>query len=97
MTQTKDMDPFLLEMLVCPVTRSPLKQEGEFLVGEHGGLKYPITDNIPRLLADQAVLPDGYDDLDAFKADYPVIEPEEEEVAEAEDADADEEADDEEE
>lgn len=70
MSATHEIDAFLLEMLVCPVTRSPLKQDGDFLVAEVGGLKYPITDQIPRLLPTEAVLPDGYANLDEFKAEF---------------------------
>lgn len=70
MSATHEIDAFLLEMLVCPVTRSPLKQDGDFLVAEVGGLKYPITDRIPRLLPSEAILPEGYTNLDEFKAEF---------------------------
>ena len=53
------MDQNLLEVVVCPVTRSKLRVEGEFLVSEVGGIKYPIKDGIPVLIAEQAVLPAG--------------------------------------
>jgi uncharacterized protein len=49
------INPDLLSILRCPVTRSPLVQEGEELVstavGDSGGkLRYPIQDGIPLLL-----------------------------------------------
>ena len=64
------IDPELLKILVCPLTRSPLKQEGEELVGTVGGLRYPIREGIPVLLIDQAKLPAGVASLDEFKAKY---------------------------
>ena len=65
MTDTLDLN--LLEILVCPLTRSKLRQEGDYLVGEVGGLRYPIQDGIPVLLMDQAQMPPGVADLEAFK------------------------------
>jgi uncharacterized protein YbaR (Trm112 family) len=62
----KKIDPQLLEILVCPVTRSRLTQEGDELVGAVGGLRYPIRDGIPVLLADEAKLPEGIDSMDEF-------------------------------
>jgi len=64
------IDPDLLRMLVCPLTRSPLRQEGEELVGQTGGLRYPIRDGIPVLLIDEAKLPEGIASLDQFKQEY---------------------------
>lgn len=67
------VDPELLQLLVCPLTRSRLRQEGDELVGEVGGLRYPIRDQIPVLLIDQAKLPQGVASLDEFRrqfADY---------------------------
>lgn len=49
-------DPDLLAMLVCPVTRTPLRWHaatGE-LVSDAAGLAYPIRDGVPVLLADAA-------------------------------------------
>jgi hypothetical protein len=64
------IDPKLLEILVCPLTRSPLRQEGDELVGEVGGLRYPIREGIPVLLVDEAKLPEGIASLDDFKQRY---------------------------
>lgn len=61
------IDPELLSILVCPLTRSPLRLEGDELVAEVGGLRYPIREGIPVLLVEEAKLPEGIDDLDAFK------------------------------
>lgn len=67
------IDPTVLALLRCPLTRSPLRQDGDWLVAEQpegAGLRYPIRDSIPVLLMDHATLPEGCDSLDAFKAKY---------------------------
>ena len=64
------IEPDLLKLLVCPLTRSPLTQEGSELVGEVGGLRYPVENGIPILLADRAKLPDGVSSLDEFRQKY---------------------------
>jgi uncharacterized protein YbaR (Trm112 family) len=67
------IDPDLLKILVCPLTRSPLRQEGEELVAskpEGAGLRYPIRGGIPVLLIDEARLPPDVASLDQFKARY---------------------------
>lgn len=49
-------DPDLLAILVCPLTRQPLRhdeQAGE-LVSEAAGLAYPVRDGVPVLLIDAA-------------------------------------------
>ncbi len=61
------IDAVLLEILVCPLTRSKLRREGDELVAEVGGLRYPIRDGIPVLLADAAKLPEGVASLEEFK------------------------------
>lgn len=53
------MDPALLDMLVCPITHSKLRLEGDHLVSEVGPVKYPIKDGLPVLLPDAATLPEG--------------------------------------
>lgn len=61
------VDPQLLKLLVCPLTRSPLRLEGDKLVGTVGGLRYPIRNGIPVLLVDEAELPPGIASLEEFK------------------------------
>ena len=56
MSDTVAVDPKLLEILVCPMTKGPLiydarKQE---LLSKQAGLAYPIRDGIPIMLADEA-------------------------------------------
>ena len=50
------LDPWLLERLVCPVTRTPLHYDeaAQELGSEAAGLAYPIRDGIPIMWADQA-------------------------------------------
>ena len=56
MSEPVAVDPKLLEILVCPLTKGPLlydakKQE---LLSKQAGLAYPIRDGIPIMLADEA-------------------------------------------
>jgi uncharacterized protein YbaR (Trm112 family) len=64
------IDHDLLKVLVCPLTRSPLRQEGDELVGTVGGLRYPIRDGIPILLIDEAKLPAGVASLEEFRKKF---------------------------
>ncbi len=50
------VDPRLLDILVCPVTKGPLRydQDRGELVSEQAGLAYPIRDGIPIMLPDEA-------------------------------------------
>ena len=50
------MDKKLLEILVCPVTKGPLiyNKEKQELVSISARLVYPIRDDIPVMLEDQA-------------------------------------------
>ena len=61
------VDSDLLEILRCPLTRSRLRPEGEFLVAEVGGLAYPVRDGIPVMLIEEAKLPAGVSSLDELK------------------------------
>lgn len=50
------LDPWLLSILVCPVTRTPLRYDVERreLVSDEAGLAYPIRDGVPVLLVEEA-------------------------------------------
>lgn len=50
------VDPRLLEVLVCPRTRTPLVYDRAHneLVSRAAGLAYPIRDGIPIMLAEEA-------------------------------------------
>lgn len=51
-----EIDPRLLELLVCPKTKGPLvfdRENGE-LLSKQGALAYPIRDGVPIMLIDEA-------------------------------------------
>jgi hypothetical protein len=50
------MDPRLLDILVCPVTKAPLEYDKarQELISRAAGLAYPIRDGIPVLLESEA-------------------------------------------
>lgn len=52
----KSIDPKLLEILVCPLTKGPLRYDeaAQELISEQAGLAYPIRDGIPIMLVDEA-------------------------------------------
>ncbi|MSP44008.1 MAG: Trm112 family protein [Alphaproteobacteria bacterium] len=49
-------DPRLLEILVCPLTKSALEYDpvANELISRKAGLAYPIRDGIPIMLPDEA-------------------------------------------
>jgi uncharacterized protein YbaR (Trm112 family) len=51
-----DIDPKLLEILVCPLTKSTLEydREKQELISRAAKLAYPIRDGIPIMLPDEA-------------------------------------------
>lgn len=52
----ENIDPRLLEILVCPLTKSPLKfdKSAMELISEKACLAYPIKDGIPIMLPEEA-------------------------------------------
>lgn len=50
------VDPRLLEVLVCPVTRGPLSydRQANELVSKSARLAYPIREGVPIMLAEEA-------------------------------------------
>ncbi len=50
------VDPKLLEILVCPLTRTVLEYDArrQELISRAAGLAYPIRDGIPIMLPDEA-------------------------------------------
>lgn len=52
----KTVDPKLLEILVCPLTKGPLRYDAakQELISDRAGLAYPIRDGIPIMLVDEA-------------------------------------------
>lgn len=54
--QSTGVDPKLLEILVCPLTKGPLRYDAEAqeLISDQAGLAYPIRDGIPIMLVEEA-------------------------------------------
>lgn len=54
--QQRQVDPQLLEILVCPVTKQPLSydRERQELISKSAGLAYPIRAGIPIMLIEEA-------------------------------------------
>ncbi|OYQ35942.1 hypothetical protein CHU95_06720 [Niveispirillum lacus] len=50
------VDPRLLEILVCPLTKGPLRYDAaaQELISDQAKLAYPIRDGIPIMLVDEA-------------------------------------------
>ncbi|MEO5853472.1 MAG: Trm112 family protein [Nocardioides sp.] len=53
-----NLDPQLLAIIVCPSCHADLVVQGEELACTGCGLVYPVRDDIPVLLVDQARQPD---------------------------------------
>ena len=51
-----EVDPKLLEILVCPLTKTPLTydRERQELISKKAGLAFPVRDGVPILLVDEA-------------------------------------------
>ena len=56
-----ELDPWLLERLVCPVSRTPLRYDeaAQELISDAAGLAYPIRDGVPVMLVEEARPIDG--------------------------------------
>ena len=52
----RTVDPKLLDILVCPLTKGSLRYDAEHqeLISDKAGLAYPIRDGIPIMLIDEA-------------------------------------------
>lgn len=53
---SQDVDPRLLEILVCPLTQGPLDYDREKaeLISRRARLAYPIRDGVPIMLPEEA-------------------------------------------
>ena len=51
-----EVDPKLLELLVCPLTKSTLRYDAtrNELISDQAQLAYPIRDGVPIMLVDEA-------------------------------------------
>ena len=52
-----------LTLLVCPMGKAPLKQDGEQLICSHCGTRFSIKDEIPNMIIEEAELPAGCSSL----------------------------------
>jgi len=56
LAEPADVDPRLLEVLICPMTRSPLtydRAKGE-LISKSARLAYPVRNGVPIMLVEEA-------------------------------------------
>ena len=55
------LDPWLLERIVCPVSRTPLRYDeaAQELISDAAGLAYPVRDGVPVMLVEEARPIDG--------------------------------------
>lgn len=53
---SRTVDPRLLEILVCPLSKGTLRYDAarQELISDKAGLAYPIRDGIPFMLIDEA-------------------------------------------
>lgn len=53
---TRRADPRLLEILVCPVTKTPLRYDADAqeLISDKAGLAFPIRAGVPIMLVEEA-------------------------------------------
>ena len=54
--ENREVDRKLLEILVCPLSKGPLRHDAERqeLISERARLAYPIREGVPILLVDEA-------------------------------------------
>ena len=56
-----NLDPWLLEIVACPACHAPLREDAEaselVCTSDTCGLAYPVRDDIPVLLVDEARRP----------------------------------------
>jgi uncharacterized protein len=48
------IDQKLLDILACPLCKTPVKEEGDRLVCTQCGRRYPVRDGIPVMLIEEA-------------------------------------------
>ncbi|GAC1326796.1 MAG: hypothetical protein NVSMB2_26220 [Chloroflexota bacterium] len=53
-----DVDAELLAILACPLDKSPVTRQGNYLVCGQCQRHYPIRDGIPVMLVDEALTPE---------------------------------------
>lgn len=53
------IDKKLLEILACPLCKTDVELKGDKLICTNCGRRYPIRDDIPIMLIDEAELPEN--------------------------------------
>lgn len=53
------VDRELIEILACPLCRTDVRLEGDRIVCTKCGRRYPVRDDIPIMLVDEAEVPPG--------------------------------------
>lgn len=51
------LDKNLLDILACPVCKSEVSQDRDYIVCSKCGRRYPVKNGIPVMLADEAIMP----------------------------------------
>ncbi len=54
---TQELDEEFLSLLACPVCKTGVRREGDRLICEQCGRRYPIRDGIPVMLVEEAEMP----------------------------------------
>ena len=54
----------LMKILRCPLGKAKLREEGNWLICEKCGVRYPIRDGIPVMLIHEATLPAGVKNIE---------------------------------
>jgi uncharacterized protein YbaR (Trm112 family) len=57
----------ILNDIVCPIGSKELKFEDNYLLCTFCNVRFPILENIPVLLIDKAILPEGVNSLNELK------------------------------
>ena len=58
------IDKELLDIFACPLCKTEVKLEGDKIICTKCGRRYPVRDDIPVMLIDEAEVPDGKRDAD---------------------------------
>ena len=75
-TAAPELDPRLLEILVCPATHGPLVYDraAQELISRQAKLAYPIRDGVPIMLPEEARRLDGEGDPPPAMASEPELD-----------------------
>ena len=60
----------LLDILACPICKTDVRLEGDKIICTECGRRYPIRDDIPIMLIDEAELPETPKRTDLISASF---------------------------